>query len=680
MDPLPSTNCTTSGDPRISDEGKVVRRSIQTIQQAGDVIKRLIQENRERNTKNARIMAAYNAEQPVSPALLRSEGLSWKSNFSTKPLPVLIDKASSRFPKSIHSARYLTSASLPDSYPDARIKTEKFRRVFTETVRANPLWKNFVAELAQENTMFGYAAAMWLDEEGWMPSFFRQDAFFIPVGTKQSAASCPLIVLVKDNPIHEAAEKLEEASSAEDKRWDLPNLVNAINSAMPEQLRSQSSDYLRVYEDLIRGVSLGTSYTGAEVVRFYHLLATEPTGRVTHIICDRDYRLLFYHPERFAKMTHASAFLSHQQADGTMHGSKGLGREVYNIARALDRSRNEVIDRLQLAGKLVIQCDPRKLNQFRMHVHGNAIMIEEGFEVLERKIDPAVEPFFTLDTYLTGLLDQIGGSTSPKQLSGDRVTAAQVDFMAGREDERADTFQERWLFQFMDIDTEIQRRLCLPDSRDKDAIEFRRKLIEEERFSDREVDYFGTVPAIGVVRELTEVERQNIITVCTAARGNPQYNAHEVEKQYVTALLDADTAEQMLLPQDDPTETAEQSRLQMMENSLLTDGQMIPVSARDNHLVHLEVLAPALQPVAEEAMKSPQAEPILEAYVTHMAAHVNTAKQQGAAPEQLAPYEAAVKQAAAALQQLKQLAAQQPPAQQPPADPQAALAAPAPAG
>ena len=368
----------------VSEGGKVLRRAVETPEQAGTLIKALIFENALRNQKNARIMALYNSEQPVDPKKLADAGLAWKSNFSTKPLPQLVDKASSRFPKAIHAARYLTSSRLPESIPGAKAKTEKFNRRVTELIRGNKRWKNFTAENAQETVMFGYAAALWMDEHSWFPTFARQDKFFIPAGTKQTAADCPLLVFIQDNRVHEAVEKLTEALAAEkagDQRWVITNLTNAINKAMPQQLRSQASEQLRVYEDLLREATLTTSFTGAQMVRFYHLFTSEPSGKVSHQIYDNEYALLFYHPERFENMTHVTAFFSHEQADGTMHGSKGLGRQVYNIARALDRSRNEVIDRLHLAGKLIIQGEERLLPRMRMHVVGNAIMVDSAYKI-----------------------------------------------------------------------------------------------------------------------------------------------------------------------------------------------------------------------------------------------------------------------------------------------------------
>lgn len=645
----------------LSDSGKILRRSVETPEQAATIIKTLIFENALRNQKNSRIMALYNSEQPVDPKKLADAGLAWKSNFSTKPLPQLVDKASSRFPKAINAARYLTSSRLPESIPGAKAKSEKFQRRVTELVRANPRWKNLINENSQETVMFGYAGMIWMDEYQWFPTFARQDKFYIPTGTKQSAADAPLMVFIQDNRVHEAFEKCQEAqaaTSAGDGRWNMENLTNAINTAIPTNIRSGASEQLRVYEDLLREVSLSTSFTGAQMVRFYHLFTTEPSGRVTHQIYDGQYKPLFYHPERFERMTHVVAFFSHEQADGTMHGSKGLGRQVYNLARVLDRARNEVIDRLHLAGKLIIQGEERLLSRMKMHVVGNAIMIDSAYKIQELKLDPSVSPFFTLDEYLRDLLDSIGGSTSPKQLKGERVTNDQVNLVAGREDERADTFLERHLGQHGDVMSEIQRRLTLADTMDAEALEFQRALREEDGLSPGEIRLLGESPALSAVKDLTEVERAGVVEVTTNARGNPLYNAREVERQYVTAKTSAQFAETILLPQDDPTDLAEQTRLQMLELSLLLIGQLVPVSPRDNHLVHLSVAAPAIAAAAQQAAADPKADAILEALLTHLSAHVQEAHKAGVNKDALKPYDATVAAGQKTMAQLKAAEAQ----------------------
>ena len=123
--------------------------AITDIGQALQLVRSLQAENREREKKNSRILERYNAERPFNPHQLKADGLSWKTNFTTKPLTTLIDKVVPRFTSAIRRMKYLTAANLPDRFPDASEKSEQFQREITETCRAHEQWDEFLNDIAQ---------------------------------------------------------------------------------------------------------------------------------------------------------------------------------------------------------------------------------------------------------------------------------------------------------------------------------------------------------------------------------------------------------------------------------------------------------------------------------------------------------------------------------------------------
>src|SRR6266498_614088 len=568
--------------PEIGKDLKPRNRAIKDAIQAKNIITSLEVNNRHRNIKNARIMAKYNSERPYTTEALKEDGLSWKSNFTTKPLPMLIDKVAPRFVEAIQSTKYLTNSHFPDDLPGAAKKTEAFRREITNTVRQKPGWNNFLTEIAQENALFGFCACGWLNQFEWFPKFVRQDEFFVPTGTKQHSDSSQIVVLKEKFLIHELFNLIADKDAAEAAGWNLENAVRAINNAVPENRRAKYSNWERLYEDLIRESNVGISHEqGARIIECWHLLARETTGKVSHYIFVANYfDEIFAREDQFDNMSDACAFFSFQHGNGNIHGSKGIGREIYSLAAMLDRARNEIVDRLNLSGKLVIQGDEKLLKKFRMSVVGNTILIGKGYEVLERKIDGAVEPFLQLDQFLTGLLDQIAGATTPRVFEGERVTKAQVDFFAQREGESKDNIIGRFLNQFADMMTTIQKRLCDPNTNEKDALDLQRRLLLV--MSREELDFISGQRVAETIKDFTDMERQQIVLIAQEARGNPLYNGKEMERRKLVAQIDEEFADAVLLPDNDPTVQAEQSRQQMIELDLLTrHATQIPVSPRD---------------------------------------------------------------------------------------------------
>lgn len=663
--------------PELTASVKPTRPAISSTKQARAIIGSLKESSRERNRKNARIMAKYNAEKPYSTDELKSEGLLWKSNFTTQPLPMLIDKVSPRFTKAVDGAKYLTNSALPESIPGANEKTEVFRREITSTIRARPGWTNLVSEIAQENALFGFTSVAWLDSFHWFPKHFRQDQFFVPTGTKQLPDSAQVVAIRESFLLHEIFSLIEDKKAAETLGWNVPNVIMAINSAMPDDRRSKESGWERIYEDLIRECNVGISHESAAlVVTVWHLLAQEITGEVSHYIlldlgtssktksADQN-DLLFERDKEFASMKNAISFFAFQHGNGTLHGSKGIGRQIYGMAASLDKSRNEVMDRLNLAGKVIIQGDAKALKRFKMSVVGNAILIGSEFNVNQQKLDAAVEPFLTLDQFLTSLLDQMAGAVTPRALEGERVTAAAVNLLAGREEEGRDNIISRFMTQFAGFVGIMQVRLCDPQTADADAKEMQDRLLQV--MSREELDMIAKRPVAETVKDYTELERQQVVAAAAEGRGNPLYNQKELERRKLSAQINDEFAEAVLLPDEDPTVTSEQTRLQQLELLLIAgQGAQVPISPRDNHTVHLQVLMPAMEATAQSAAESPEGAEILKAMFVHAQGHYQAALQAGADKAQLKPIgdflgqvEQSLKQLAEVEAQQEQLAAQQ---------------------
>lgn len=649
----------TISAPALTAGLKPKNRAIRDNTQAKNIITTLENSAREQNKKNARIMAKYNAEQPYTQAALESEGLSWKANFTTQPLPMLINKVSPRFVQAIEGAKYLTNSKLPDTIPGAASKTEAFRREVTSTIRAWSGWRDFLASLAQENALFGYAATAWLDEFHWKPKFFRQDEFFIPTGTKQNAKSAQIVALRETFLLHELFGLIEDKEVAKVRGWNIANTVEVINKATPEDRRSKQSDTDRIYEDLIRESNVGMSFeSGALVVTVWHLLATEISGKVSHYIYDSEgFKELFTSEDQFNSMADAVAFFSFEQGNGTMRGSKGIGRQIYAMAGVLDRARNEVVDRLNLTGKIIIQADDKALRRFKMSLVGNAILIGQGYNIVEKKLDGSVEPFLELDQFLGNILDQIAGATTPKVFEGERVTKAQVDFFAQREEESKDNIISRFLNQFATAMSTLQARLCDTNTGEDDAKAMQERLLLV--MTREELDQLAKQPVAETIRDFTDIERQQIVLVAQQAAGNPLYNAKEMERRKVIALVDEEFADAVLLKDEDPTDTAEQTRLQQLELLLIAgQGAQVPVSPRDNDIVHLQVLMPAMEQTAMTASKDPNADEILQAILAHAEQHYQQAVNKGADKNSLAQIGDVLNKVRAAIPQLQQLQAQ----------------------
>lgn len=648
-------------NPELDAQAKPTRRAVKDSGQARNIINEVVKNNRQRQIVASRIMAKYNAERPYVQADLEREGLGWRQNFTTKPLPSMIEKVHPRFSEAVHGLKYLTNSTLSDKWENAAEKTERFREGVTKVIRDRKGWRTLVEDVAMDNALFGHTIAACLDEYTWFPRHFNYDESFVTDGTKQVVSNAQVVVLREVYLPHEFYEYIRDPEYAAGAGWHIKNCISVINTACPSQLKDQltaSGTTDMWYQNAERELNVGTSYQGgANAIQCYTLLVREVTGKVSHYrLAGTALDLVFAQDDRFNSMDDCLAFFSFQKGNGTLHGSKGIGREIYELAGMQDRTRNEVVDRAILSGKTIVQGEMRQIHKFKMSVVGSTVIMPTGWTVLEQKIDGNIEPFLKLDAYFSMLVDQLIGSVSPRTFGGERVTAAEVNLFAAREEEGKDAKITRFLEQFTDMVGLMQRRLCDPETKEDDAKAFQKLMLEI--MTREELDELAKQPVAGTVRDLTPAQRQMVVAVAAEKRGNPLYNQLQLEREDVTARLGTDFAKRVLLPENDPTMEAEQLRLQQMELALLSQGQAVPVSPRDGHVIHLSVVVPAGEQTAAAVMAGQADTTTFEAVIAHITEHYNLALQQGVPKEELAAAADIVKKAGPVLAKLKELDAQ----------------------
>lgn len=662
---IPGSNGGLIQSPDINSAGKPTQRAIKDVPMMKAIVNSLIAAGRSQQIVNGRITAKYNAERPYDQVKLNSEGLGWRSNFTTKPLPQMIEKVAPRFEEAVNGLKYLTNSSLPAKYANATEKTEKFQDLVTKAIRSLDGWDTLVSDIALDNALFGYTTVAWLDTYEAMPQHFAQDVSWFPDGTKQRAALCQLALLREDYLPHELFAYIEDKESAEAVGWNIQNTIDTINKAAPDNLRGPLTGYTSTekwYQDAQRELTTGSSYiAGASVITVYTLLVQEVTGKVSH------YRLasegatenlveIYSKEDRFDSTSDCLTFFTFQKGNKKLKGSKGVGRDIYELAGMQDRMRNEVVDRGILSGKTFVQGDFKQLHKFKMSVVGSTVIVPTGWTFLEQKVDGNIDSFLKLDAYFTMLVDQLIGSVSPRTFQGDRVTKAEVDLFASREEEGKDARIARFLRQFVSMIGTMQRRLCDKDNTEPAAKELQEKLLEI--MPREELDIISKQPAISTVMDLTPQQRQMVAAVVAEKRGNPLYNQRALELEDLSARVGSEFADKVLLPDEDPTEAAEQQRLQLMELGLLTQGQPVPVSPRDNDQIHLDVIMPAAEEVAKAILQGQSSTPVFEAVVQHIQEHVTNGLKKGVDKAGLTAAQNFLAQASQTIQQLKQLDAQ----------------------
>jgi hypothetical protein len=132
-------------------------------------------------------------------------------------------------------------------------------------------------------------------------------------------------------------------------------------------------------------------------------------------------------------------------------------------------------------------------------------------------------------------------------------------------------------------------------------------------------------------------------------QGNPNINQDELIKLDWSRKLGETIANSVILPKDQVEAVAiEATRQQIIELQSIIAGQEVPVSPRDNDVVHLDTMMQKLMPVIANVPKggltAEGINPLVKA-MQHFAGHIQAAEAKGAPKPAIHKYKMALNEA-----------------------------------
>jgi hypothetical protein len=716
-----------------------VRRTFKDARQAHAAYRRLKQQNVERNRKNQLIQKKLNNEPPYSPKKLDSMGQNWRSNRPTGFLSTMVSRIQPPFRQVIEQAPFLTYTKYPLDGVDSENKTKIFREEITKTVRG---WKgneDLLAQLVHENTTFGYAALCWDDTRDWKPEFLRQDYTFFSIETPQETDSTPIWARKRRYQISELLPILERAEVSALAGWHVKNLVKSINNAIPAG-RTLDADYdARRYEDWIREGSYGASYENdAKYVELGEIFVKEPHGKISrYLFDDKSGDEICTQLDRYNKMSECLALFAVEIGSGALMSSRGAGRDLYNTHIAIDKARNLVIDNVYLKGMLLLKKTPTaRPDSAPLTVMHPIAYISDGYEVVQQPLPADVDDFLKLDQFVSGLAEiQVGTFLPGEPVGGQqgKRTASEVNRTAAIENQLREGILMRWSKQYCRSVERMQKGICHPEHvkvaadlkqmltmvrvHEPEAQWARREVVEAFDRSGMEIPAFlvpfevpeyldedaiacclrmmdrnlppadilvmAHSPAVELMPDTTPEDNAFLDGLIQRYMGNPSINQDELMKLDWSRKVGESIANQVILPKDQVEALqVEATRQQIIELQSIMAGQEVPVSPRDNDMIHLTTMAEKLLPLVQQMPQgaiTPQLGGAISNALGHFGQHLQQAEQKGTPKKQLGQYKNDLKQAQAKvdneMQALQAQQGQQVPPQGGPA-PAAAMSAP----
>src|SRR5215475_26468 len=485
--PKPTIFSTGQGQfntPELNAQGHPKNKPIESAMQAYQLYLRFKKQNRARANRNKIIADVYNGMSPYDQKELEDQNQGWRSNMSTQFLSSIVDRVTPRFTQAVHDIKYLTAAELPDSYDDYVNKSEMFQWKTTEVIRKWPGWTDFVQRVSTEDVLMGYTAAFNIDEHNWRPRTYRQEDVYFDEQTSQDVHRLDCFCVEQDFYVHELISLLEEPETSEKAGFNVPNLRNAIEHAMPPKEDLPSDP--RQLSDMAREASLYFSWHRAsKMVQTIHVFVRTYTGGIDHWWVNRNSSIigretnpqgisedsrgggeeLFYGEDVAPRMEDIISLFTFQSGNDRLFGSKGLGRLLVNLSISIERERNLYFDQQYIAGLLIGTAEEKDIPFLQPKVMAPFLVLPKGFELFAQQMQFNPEIYTGLDNKLVSITEIIAGTYMPEQIQANgqsSQTATEATIDATREEEIRQGILNRWWNQFTHLISQIQRRIYSP--------------------------------------------------------------------------------------------------------------------------------------------------------------------------------------------------------------------------
>jgi hypothetical protein len=188
----------------------------------------------------------------------------------------------------------------------------------------------------------------------------------------------------------------------------------------------------------------------------------------------------------------------------------------------------------------------------------------------------------------------------------------------------------------------------VPEHLDEDAISCVLNMLERN-LPPSDILLMAYSPAEELLPDTQAQNDQILDMMIQRYMGNPNVNQDELLKLDWSRKLGESIANSVILPKEQVESLAiEATRQQIIELQSIIAGQEVPVSPRDNDMVHLGVMSQKLMPLIENApagsLPPEMVQPLSKA-IEHFMGHVMQAEAKGASREQLSEFRASAEKA-----------------------------------
>lgn len=424
-----STNTLESYNPPVvDDKGKFLEERIKDVGAARSLWFRLQRADLKSNQQMAKVQAMVDGAPPLDQNMLAKQGLAYMSNFNPGDAKAVLDTSLAAFYDLISGTENLIDVRT--KYGEGVENQEISQRISLNLSRVIRNWPDFnfkYAYIPHYMTLHGVGIAFFPDPVNWEWDVTSLAYMKIPRQTRANECEIQYACLKKlENP-SDLMRYIEMGATAEEQGWNIGQLKKAVMNAseqIPDPLNWMEWESRWKNND----ITFGETSPSVSVI---YMWVKELDGSYSmYAFAENGYPITDGVPETFlfkSRSLYGTAceaftfFTRGIGTNGTYHGIRGLGADMFNAFQQLMRLENKKVDVAQTAGPHWQVESEEAVENFRIVPYGAGYLVTPGaqfVQVQQPNIINNIEP--TVQSLRQTFYNNIAQYTSSKTLDTGR--------------------------------------------------------------------------------------------------------------------------------------------------------------------------------------------------------------------------------------------------------------------
>ena len=632
-------------DPRT---GEVPEKRVATVDAARSIYDTIWTSDLGSSKNRSLVDAMFGGAPPFNPDDLVEIGQSERTNIDFGIAAALKDQALSQYYDLTASvpmlARVQTSYGTPEQQVEWNgIISEEFHRTLTE-------WTEFEFNhqlLSDQFVSHGVGVAYFEDETDWRYRVTGLNEFKIPRGTKASEAEIEVATVEREYLAHQLYAFIRNPEVAEELGWN----VDMVKQALMHACLATPTPYLADWEKLeveLKNNDLLYGNSKAKRVKVVHMWVQEFSGKVSHMIflkdplpADTGYgeaneEFLYEKFERFDAPSRCFVTFTYGIGNGCYHGIRGLGFKIYPHIQLINRMRCGMSDGALLSSALIVQpsdASTRSLEDLTLSYFGPYALFPNGLKIVDKAIPDFRANMMPVLADMTQTLQNntVGFQSHAITPEGQARTAfevrAQLQQQATLSSASINLFYHPWKRLLREVFRRLSRRdSSMLEPGGKEAVDFKKRCLA--RGVPTEAIYHVTqVDPVRAVGSGSPGMRSMVLQQMMSMYGSlDQEGQAHLLRDNIAALVGQEAVARYARPIDQPLRPPIDDKIAVIENSVMSHGTSVPVSAGEDDFIHAGRHLQALDEL-DQALGQGQADPqaslmAMQAFMPHTAEHV----------------------------------------------------------